>query len=387
MKVLISLLIALEIGICSVSAMSFAHPGALDSKSELDFVKARIKAGGQPWSGELSRLRNSGYATQKPHGLPTINSANNDADISRENAIAAYAQALLWYYTGEEVYARSAVAILNSWADLQAFTAGSEKDRLQAGWMGAVLAPAAEIMRLYSGWSPREIANLQAMFRRAFYPQINTASTWNGNVDLTQIDAMMGIAVFNEDAAEFEMGLARIKNRSAAYFYLSSDGPKPRRIAGDGDDLQKFWFKPSRWIDGLTQETCRDNGHHSQFGLGSALHAAEIAWHQGVDVYAENQERYTAAMELLSDQLLTGSTRGLTADDKTTLNRFDTWEIGYSHYQSRIGVSLPQTRKLILEQIRPRAVRSSCNLNFETLTHAELPNSVTRISGSKSPHN
>ena len=31
-----------------------------------------------------------------------------------------------------------------------------------------------------------------------------TASAWNGNVDLTQIDAMLGIAVFNEDQALFD---------------------------------------------------------------------------------------------------------------------------------------------------------------------------------------
>ena len=48
------------------------------------------------------------------------------------------------------------------------------------------------------------------MFKRAFYPQLNTASSWNGNVDLTQIDAMMSIAVFNEDDAEFNEGLRRL---------------------------------------------------------------------------------------------------------------------------------------------------------------------------------
>ena len=78
-----------------------------------------------------------------------------------------------------------------SWTNLQAFTSGSEQDRLHAGWIGAVFAPAAEIMRLYKGWPPNEIGALQAMFKRAFYPPLNTASRWNGNVDLTQIDAIL----------------------------------------------------------------------------------------------------------------------------------------------------------------------------------------------------
>ena len=191
----------------SASDMTFVHPGALNSKAELDFVKAKIQAGAQPWKGEFDQIISSSYATRGPHGLANINSRNNDANVSRDDAIASYTQALLWYFTGDETYAKRSIAILNSWSHLQGFTAGSDQDRLQAGWIGAVFAPAAEIMRGYPGWSASEIGNLQAMFKRAFYPQLNTASSWNGNVDLTQIDAMMAISVFNEDEVEFNEGL------------------------------------------------------------------------------------------------------------------------------------------------------------------------------------
>jgi hypothetical protein len=381
MKISLPLLMAIGTWATSACATTFVHPGALDSRAELDFVKAKIQEGAQPWRAELDLVKSSSSATRSPHGLPSIDSQNSDAAISHDDATAAYAQALLWYYTGDETYARRSIAILNSWADLQAFTAGSEQDRLQAGWLGAVLAPAAEIMRLYPGWTAGEIANLQAMFKRAFYPQLNVASYWNGNVDLTQIDAMMAIAVFNEDEAEFNQGLARLKIRSPAYFYLTSDGPTPRPIAGDGGDLEGFWFHPVKWIDGLAQETCRDNGHHAQFGLGSALHAAETAWHQGVDVYSENQERYTAAIELLAMQFLTGSMQGVSSNDVPSSSRFNTWEVGYNHYHNRAGVALPNTRKLILEQIRPRGSRADWNLNYETLTHADLPRALAPSGG------
>jgi len=373
MKTLLSALMAIGMTATCVAALSFVHPGAIDSREELDFVKAQIQAGAQPWKGELEYLKNSSAATRSPHGATHINSNNQDAAISRNDATAAYTQALLWYYTNDEVYAKRAITILNSWTQLQDFTDGTEQDRLQAGWLGAVLAPAAEIMRLYPGWTANERSHLQAMFKRAFYPQLNTPSFWNGNVDLTQIDAMMAIAVFNEDEAEFNLGLARLKNRSAAYFYLTSDGPRPKSITGDGDDLEKFWFHPAKWVDGLTQETCRDNGHHAQFALGSALHAAETAWHQGVDIYTENQARYTAAMELLATQFATGSMQGMSRTDIPDTERCDTWEIGYHHYHNRAGVALPNTRRLIDEQIRPRASRSILNINYETLTHAELP--------------
>ena len=116
-----------------------------------------------------------------------------------------------------------------------------------------------------------------------------------------------------------------------------------------------------------------DNGHHAQFGLGTALHAAEIAWHQGVDVYTENEQRYTAAMELLAGQLLAGSMQGVSRDDTPSESRFDAWEVGYNHYHNRKGVALPKTKRLIEEQIRPKAPRAVCNLVFRMLTHGDLP--------------
>ena len=373
MKTCLALLLAFLAGAVCHGAMTFVHPGALSSGAELDFIKARIASGDGPWKGEWDRIRASPYATRGPHALQHIDSKSADAGVSRDDAAASYTQALLWYFSGDDACARRSVAILDAWSGLQGFTAGTEQDRLQAGWIGAVFSEAAEIMRLYPGWSPKQMGEFQAMFRRAFYPQLNTASYWNGNVDLTQIDAMMGIAVFNEDEAEFRMALGRLRVRSQAYFYLASDGPMPRSIAGDKGDLRKFWYSPSKWVDGLTQETCRDNGHHAQYGLGSALHAAEIAWHQGVDVYTENQRRYTAAMELLASQFLTGSMEGVSRDPVASADRDDTWEVGYNHYHNRAGLTLPNTRRLILEQIRPRAARASWNLIYETLTHADLP--------------
>ena len=37
-------------------------------------------------------------------------------------------------------------------------------------------------------------------------------STWNGNVDLTLIGAMRVLAVLNDDAALFQVGIALFKN-------------------------------------------------------------------------------------------------------------------------------------------------------------------------------
>ena len=54
-------------------------------------------------------------------------------------------------------------------------------------------------------------------------------------------------------------------NETAQMHLSFPDGPVPKLIAGDQGNSQKFWFSPSKWIDGLTQKTCRDNGHHAQY--------------------------------------------------------------------------------------------------------------------------
>jgi len=349
----------------------FVHPGALQSQAQLDFVKAKLAEGAEPWKSELERLKASPSASRGPNLVAMLNSKNDaDANTSRDDALGAYALALLWSYTGDEAYAEQAIAILNAWSGFQAFTSGTDQDKLQAGWIGAVFAPAAELMRAYPGWAPSDVAKLQDMFRAAFYPQLNTASTWNGNVDLTQIDAMFSIAVFNDDRAELDAAIKRWHTRTPAYFYLKADGPKPPAIAGDHGSAQTFWGNPTQWADGLTQETCRDNGHHAQFALGSAMHAAEVAWNQGVDLYTADAERYAATLELLATQLLTGSMQGTCMNDVATTDRFDTWEVAYNHYHHRQGMALPKTGELIATQIRPSASRADWNLVYETLTHA-----------------
>lgn len=107
----------LRMTFAAYGAKPFVHPGALDSKSQLDYVKAQIKVGAQPWTTEFNRLKAASYATRTAHGKTTINSNGSDATISRDDAIAAYTQALLWYYTGEVTYANRSIAILNSWSD------------------------------------------------------------------------------------------------------------------------------------------------------------------------------------------------------------------------------------------------------------------------------
>lgn len=352
----------------AAAEQGFVHPGAMNSAERLATVAERVARGREPWTSALREVRDRAVPNLAP--IEQINSrVDAEAEASKRLAISTYAHALVWRLTGSERHGEEALRLLDGWAGFGGFTGGTDQDKLQAGWLGSLLGEAAEIMRQHPRWSDPQKSALAAMFRRSFYPHLMQTSPWNGNVDLTQINALLAIAVFNEDRAAFDMGIQRLERRSAAYFYLQSDGLPPP-IDGDGGNVSAFWSHPVRWIDGLTQETCRDNGHHAQYGLASALHSAEIAWNQGVDVYARQATRYVAAMELLSQQLLTGDMQGICPNPAATRNLFDTFEVGFHHFHHRMGMQLPNSQRLIIEQVRSRGL-SDWNIFHETLTHAE----------------
>eukprot|EP01084_Bolivina_argentea_P177785 307447_1 len=372
------------LSIVSTSAINWIHPGSLDSIEELNFVSKQIKNEQQPWFDWFNIAKNSGYATRTPNAISIFDANdNNNAGKAENDAEAAYIQALLWYYTNNTIYAERSITILNAWSILQNITANNEQNMLVAGWIGADFGAAAEIMRLYTNWSSNDISSFQIMLKRVFYPLLTPMSDWNGNVDLTQIDAIMSIAVFMEDINFFNLGISRLNTRLPSYIYLISDGPPsnnvPPPINGNGGNNQNFWYNPLKWIDGLMQETCRDNGHHTQFGLGSAIHALQVAYHQHNDLYSLHQNRITAALELLSLQLRTGDMQGTCSNNKATNDKYDTFEIGYSYYYYIKNVTLQNTNLLLVDYIRvmngnsPKYTQYSVlNIVMETMTHANI---------------
>lgn len=365
-QIVVPVILLVILSILQVSAQrAFVHPGGNHNQQDLDFVKAQIDAGAQPWTNHFNQLLNI--------AVPTNNViAPTSEGGQKSDGRQAYANALAWHYTGNTTYAENAIAILNMWGNtFNGYPSTAGQDLLQGGWIGALLGPAAELMRDYSGWSANDQATVRSMFINEFYPVLNTMSTWNGNVDLTQIDAMLNIAVYCEDETEFDLGIQRLNARNPNYFYVTSDGGLPSN-AGE-------WYAPNTpWIDGLTQETCRDYGHHAQYAMASALHGAEVAWNQGVDIYGQNQERYTQTLELMALQMTSGDLQGAcSAGNTTTASVFNTFEIGYNHYHNRMGLDLPQTAN-VLPVIQAGA--SDWNIFFETLTHHGASDAISACS-------
>ncbi|MFE2750824.1 alginate lyase family protein [Actinosynnema sp. NPDC059335] len=359
----------------------FAHPGVLVGKSQLDFVRAKVNAGEQPWRGAFDQMLAHPFASlsrvPKPRAVVECGSYSNPnygCTDEREDALAAYTLSLAWYVTRDNRYAAKAIEIMDAWsATIRDHT--NTNAPLQTAWAGSSWPRAAEIIRHVHGNWPNA-GRFATMLRDVYLPEVvgGRAAT-NGNWELSMMEATLGISVFLEDRAVYDRAVATFRTRMPAYVYLTTDGALPRTPPGSGidtrDEIVSYWHGQTTFVNGLSQETCRDFTH-TGYGLAAAAHIAETARLQGQDLWGEVRERLRHAYGLHSKyQLgvepmpswLCGGTR------KQALG--PTTEVAFNALNTRLGIAMTNTRALT-ERQRP-AGTDRLFIAWETLTHALNP--------------
>ncbi len=364
----------------SVGIAAFQHPGILNNKVQLEFIKERIQAGDLLWKTAFENMKASTYGslnyTPTPRASVDCGSSSNPdygCTDEKKDVVAAYTMALLWYFTDQEAYAKKSIEIMDAWsAVLKTHTLSNAP--LQAAWCAAQFPRAAEIIKAtYPAWSATEIDQFSTMLKTAYLPLIKDGSASNGNWEISMIEALMDIGVFLDDQTLFDKSISMWRKRIPAYFYLKKDGaspiPPPTGSHPTLASMITFWYGQSQFEDGLSQETCRDFGH-VQYGLASTLNGAETAYLQGVDLYSEQSDRLPAALEFHAAYLDGKPAPNWLCGGTLTLSVDPTWEIGYNHYHNRKGLALPWTDSLIRSKVRPSGVDHM--MAWETLTHAQL---------------
>ena len=404
----------------NVGPSAFQHPGVLVTRAQLDFVKSNL--GSDPWktafaAAKASPLTLPVYAPATPQATIVCGSKSSGPDAAlckseQSDSEAAYANAILWYLSGDPAYAQKAIQIMDAWSAV--FTShgtlldpAASNQYVQSGWTGTNWAPAAEIIRYTydanGGWPQADVARFASMLRSAYLPYVVTDDVRkpfvgdtsagslvpNGNWEDVMISAGMGISVFLDDTDSFQRVLAMWRTRTPAYMYLGKDGayPAPPPLAPGvtaytPDQIAKYWGGPktsqtfplpSPDGDGMGQETCRDvtDMHHQEYGYAGLVAAAETAHIQGVDLYGEEKDRIVAAFEFAAKYLNGAAVPAwLCPGSGLTLSATGfNYEIGYNHYANRLGIPMPNTRAL-LAKIRP--TDADHNMVFETLTHGDV---------------
>jgi rhamnogalacturonyl hydrolase YesR len=373
----------------AAGAHGFVHPGVPVSGQQLEYVKRMVAAHTEPFYSAFLKAQHSSWGAldYTPKGPPKdgyikcgpVSNPNIGCKDADNDGTAAYTQALLWTITGNHAYADNAILILNTYGQrLKGYSQEKPYTNapLQAAWDGQHWPRAAEIIR-YSGagWKDMDIATFERMLRTAILPMVQNGSPSNGNWEISMNEALIGIGVFTNDRALFNVGVQHWRERTPAVFYLQTDGthpvPSPR---GDPSWYGQTVFDAS--VDGIQQETCRDFGH-AQYSIAGTLDAAETARIQGIDLYREQAPRLTAAMEFNSRYLLGQPAPISVCGGQIKLARNPTYEIGYNEFHNRLGIDLPVTRQYIEQGIRQQPSPVDIHMMvFETLTHggnAEAP--------------
>ncbi|WP_405649223.1 alginate lyase family protein [Streptomyces sp. NBC_00019] len=358
---------------------TFTHPGVTVSKGQLDFARSKVNAGAQPWKGAYDQMMASRYAdpnrTPKPRAVVECGSYSNPnygCTDEREDAIAAYTQALAWYITRDERYAKKSIQLMDAWSAVITDHTNSNAP-LQTGWAGSSWPKAAEIIKhtYTGGWA--NSGRFATMLRNVYLPEIVNGSNSNGNWELSMMEAAVGISVFLEDGTSYDKAMAKFRSRTAAYVYLASDGDLPKTVPSQNldtrDKVVKYWQGQSTFVTGLTQETCRDFTH-TGYGISAISHVAETSRIQGQDLYGTDVgERLRQALGFQAKYELGAAVPSWLCGGSLHPGLGPVTEVGYNALHNRLGMGMTNTQTLT-ERNRP-AGSNNLFVAWETLTHGD----------------
>lgn len=339
----------------------------------------------EPWKSAYEKTLQDSLADRdyepRPWGTVECGSysnPNNGCSDETRDARAAYTQALLWRLSGDPRYAENVRKILNAWADTLTGGHTNSNGPLQAAWTAGLFTRAAEIVKYsYDGWPQPEKDKVTRLFARQYYPDVLRAfsgnyTCYNKNWHASAVEAMFNIAVFNKNQAWLDDAVSKWRGLVPSYIYLASDGARPKDAPWcrrSNAQINAHWGSPEAYLEGLSQESCRDF-EHAAYGLAAIINVAESARLQQIDLYGDQASqaalRIAAAMELHSAYQNGDQAKLCKAYDGHKNDTVGTFEIGFNHYALRQGASLPQT-SLFLQKHRP--VKGKFHYLWETLTH------------------
>lgn len=340
------LLLGKVVGLCG-QAQVFVHPGLLHSRADLQRMRDAVRERRSPiYEGYVvfqeSAFSQHHYSLRGP--LPAVgrNPTSGQVDYDSD-ANAAYQNALMWAITGDRRYAQTAIRIIDAWSDTLQLITGRDAV-LMAGLGPFKMVNAAEIMRYTdAGWPEAAVKRTEQHFLRVIYPVLASFAPFaNGNWDDAALKTVMAIGVFCNERSIFE---------ESVRYYVNGWG---------NGSLTHYVVNEA----GQVQETGRDQAH-TQLGLGMLAECCEIAWHQGLNLYAYADNRllkgfeYTAKYNQGNDDIpytpmldRTGKYRHLHPSELARGNLRAVYEQVYNHYVHRMGQQAPFT-KAAADKLRP----------------------------------
>jgi hypothetical protein len=350
--------------------LAFQHPGILHTRADLERIRRHVAAGAEPWRTAFEQFAANPYSRADYPIEGGFEHVTRDPKTNLHNTElwhdcnAAYQNALMWAITGDAAHAAKSADILRAWAGKLKVIDGHDK-HLAAGLYGFKFVNAAEILRYtYPKFTAADAEACRRMFLEAFYPVVKDFATFaNGNWDGACMKMIMATGVYCDDRAMFDRAVEYYRNGSG-------NGRLTHYVIND---------------TGQCQESGRDQAH-TQLGLGLLAECCEIAWHQGIDLYGEADNRllegyeYTARYNLGHDDVpfaphtdTTGKYvhRAISPDGRGKLRAV--WEIAYNHYHNRRRLEMPYTKRVIERMFPEGPGFQADHPGFGTLLFDESP--------------
>ena len=277
----------------SAAGTAFAHPGLLHTRADLDRMAAKVKAGANPYTAGFAKLTANRHSQTdwKPNPQATIyrgaGSPQNYATLYND-IHAAYQNALRGHVTGEDAHLDTAVAILNAWSAKLTSVEGSADRFLASGLYGYQFANAAELVRDRDDF---DLARFQKMMLEVFSPLAEdflknhngaVVSNYWTNWDLANMACVLAVGILCDDQARVDTAVEYFKH-------------------GEGLGAIKNAIPVVHDDDGLAEwvEAGRDQGH-ALLGIGLMGTFCEMAWNQGLDLYAYDDNRFFKAAQYVA---------------------------------------------------------------------------------------
>lgn len=373
-------------------AQKFVHPGLVNNLDELNFIKAKVNSGQEPWaSGYLKMLTQTvDRIAANSLDMPKLSSLNYKPDPSncenfvsgtddyktnpcinkmKDDMTAVYCHALQWYVKEDTAHAKKAVEILNAWS--YAIRSWTGERKRYAGYLITTGLYGAEIIRYsYKGWPSSDIQQLKSMLNDIVWPFIknghpDTMTAHFSNQESSVVMGKIAISIFLDDTAKFNDGVAHYRRH----------------------------VKNNIYSNGKNFEVCRDLGH-TELSLAHLVASCEMAWKQGVDLYKEKGNSNSDNILLRSIEynipwLLNepGKPDPDCKNDPVHANNDPVdvrasgpyYEMAYNHYHNRKGLKAEPLKRMLEtyktsagEPMRPERY-SAVGYGWGTLTHFNLP--------------
>lgn len=226
-----------KVTINSTVTSGFIHPGIGLTKELLDNARNMAMAGKEPWaSGYMSlALEPDSGLSVKPRNQSSKNPNLPDHDAFdsqgmearfRYDAHKAYNQALMYFFTGAEVYRANALAILRVWSHMDPAKYKAYPDaHIHTGYELKAMTTAAEILRHTScgnpslAWTEEDTANFTKNLIKPVIANYMYQNGWFMNQnDYPIIGAMSGF-IFMNDREGYD--------RRVEWFTVNGTAPNP----------------------------------------------------------------------------------------------------------------------------------------------------------------